>query len=213
MKRSFLKILIALFVTVSVNGALAVGMAFWTGFGDAPRKAKAPPSVIERPIIKREPPKKKKPQKKARTKTVEASAAPLPVLNLPSAVTVPVFEAEDKKTAAVLHPSVQKDKTILSPNAVLTEDMLDESPKPTLRTPFRYPKGAEQEGIEGEVTARLLLDVDGSVLKVKILSAEPPGVFDDAAEEALYTWRFTPATFRGRRLKAWVRQRAVFRLH
>lgn len=213
MKRSFLKISISLFVAISINGSLAVGMAFWTGFGDAPRKAKAPPSVIDRPVIKRTPPKKKKQQKKARTRAVEASAASLPVFNLPSAVTVPVFYAEDKKTAAVLHPSAKTDKTIISPNAVLTEDMLDEAPKPTFRTPLRYPKRAEQEGIEGAVTARLLLDTDGAVLKVKILSSTPPGVFDDAAEEALYTWRFTPATFRGRRLKAWVRQRAVFRLH
>ena len=213
MKRSLLKIAVALFVAISINGALAVAMAFWSGFGDAPQQAKKAPTAIERPVIKRTPPKQKKQQRKTRTRAVETSSAPLPVLNIPSAVTVPIFETEPPRSAEVLHPSVQKDRTVISPNAVLTEDMLDESPKPTVRTPLRYPKDAERDGIEGEVTARLLLDIDGSVLQVKILSAAPPGVFDAAAEEALYTWRFTPATFRGRRLKAWVRQRAVFRLH
>jgi periplasmic protein TonB len=213
MKRALLKGGIALLFTLAVNGMLAVSMAFWAGFGDSPRKP-ARPAAIERPVIQRTPPKKKKKQKQRSVRTVQAAAASaLPVMNIPSAIAAPVFETEQAETASVLHPPKEMKKTVISSDAILTEDMLDESPRPTHRTPLRYPKDAERDGIEGAVEARLLLDVDGSVRQVTILKATPPGVFDAAAKEALMTWRFSPATFQGRRLKAWVRQRLVFRLH
>ncbi len=60
-------------------------------------------------------------------------------------------------------------------------------PKPT------YPRLAQRQGIEGFVTLRLRIDANGAVQDAVVVSAEPPGVFDDAALQTARRYRFTPA--------------------
>jgi TonB family protein len=59
-------------------------------------------------------------------------------------------------------------------------------------TDLVYPATARQQGIEGTVTVRYDVTVDGAVENVAIESATPPGVFDAAALAAVRTWRFNP---------------------
>ena len=212
MARPVLRLAIAVSVAVLINGGLAVGMAFWADLGSPPRRPDPTRRPVEIPFVKTQPPKKKTEAPRRRSAQAQVARANLPALNLPSAITVPVFDPQSMQTPGVVHPTETRRVSALSEDTILTEDMVDEPPRPVARAPLRYPKSAEAGGVEGEVEARLLLSADGSVLQVRILSATPPGVFETAARESLTRWRFSPATFRGQRLKAWVRQRVVFEL-
>lgn len=53
-----------------------------------------------------------------------------------------------------------------------------------------YPHAALLRGIEGRVTIEFGLSADGGVLEPRVVSAEPAGVFDKAAVEAIRTWRY-----------------------
>ncbi|MEP7207405.1 MAG: TonB family protein [Casimicrobiaceae bacterium] len=56
-----------------------------------------------------------------------------------------------------------------------------------------YPRAAIRAGItKGKVLAVLQIDETGNVTNVKITSATPPRMFDDAVLEALKTWKFKP---------------------
>lgn len=213
MARSFLRLLLAFSTAVLITGVLAVGMAFWADLGHPPRRPKPGRKPVEIPFVKPPPPQKKADAPRRRSPQTRSSRAALPALSLPSAISIPVFEPQSLPAPGVVHPTEMRKVSTLSKDTILTEDMVDEPPRPIERAPLRYPKSAEAGGIEGEVEARLLLAADGTVLQVSIVSATPPGVFESAARESLAQWRFVPATFRGQRLKAWARQRVVFRLN
>lgn len=53
-----------------------------------------------------------------------------------------------------------------------------------------YPPQAREQGIEGHVVVRYDVDVDGRVRNVRVVSASPPEVFDEAAVQAVSRWRF-----------------------
>ena len=199
-------------VAVVINGGLALAMTIWADLGHGPRPPRPPREAVEIPRVRTPPKRKKTVKRRTGPRLTEAARPALPALALPSAIRVPVFENGAPQAARVVHPGPETKSLVLAADTILTEDMLDEPPRPLVKAPLRYPRAAESTGVEGEVLARLLLDADGSVRQVRILSARPPGVFERAATESLATWRFTPATFRGQRLKAWVRQRVVFTL-
>lgn len=53
-----------------------------------------------------------------------------------------------------------------------------------------YPPLAREQGVEGYVVVRYDLDVEGRVHNVRVVSASPPDVFDEAAVQAVSRWRF-----------------------
>lgn len=54
----------------------------------------------------------------------------------------------------------------------------------------RYPPQALRRKLEGEVVLELRIEADGRVGSARVLSANPPGLFDDAAVAAASRWRF-----------------------
>lgn len=60
-----------------------------------------------------------------------------------------------------------------------------------------YPEAAKAAGIEGEVTLVYTVTASGAVRDVRVLTSEPPGVFDEAALAAVRTWRYRPLRSRG----------------
>ncbi|MEG3789490.1 energy transducer TonB, partial [Lysobacter sp. CCNWLW3] len=54
----------------------------------------------------------------------------------------------------------------------------------------RYPLSALNRRIEGSVQIAFVIQPDGSVSAVRLLSSTPPGVFDEAALAAVSRWRF-----------------------
>jgi TonB family protein len=62
--------------------------------------------------------------------------------------------------------------------------------------PPAYPPRAMAAGIEGSVELSYRIGADGGVSQVRVLSAQPAGLFEDAAKAALVAWRF-PASAAG----------------
>jgi TonB family protein len=71
-----------------------------------------------------------------------------------------------------------------SPNAELA---------PLQIVPPAYPARAMAAGIEGSVQLSYRIGADGSVSQVRIVHAQPAGLFEDAARAALGAWRFPAA--------------------
>lgn len=55
-----------------------------------------------------------------------------------------------------------------------------------------YPDAARREQIEGYVVLRYDVDAAGLVTDVEVLESSPPEVFDQAAVDAVASWRYTP---------------------
>ncbi len=55
-----------------------------------------------------------------------------------------------------------------------------------------YPAQALEQGIEGAVTVRYDVNVAGEVVAAEVIRSEPAGVFDEAALQAVRSWRFNP---------------------
>ena len=65
--------------------------------------------------------------------------------------------------------------------------------QPVQLTAPDYPRGAERRGIEGNVTVRYSVDADGQVTEAEVIAADPEGVFDRVALQAVRSWTFEPA--------------------
>lgn len=61
-----------------------------------------------------------------------------------------------------------------------------------------YPSAAKAEGIEGTVVVRYGISADGRVVNARVESASPEGLFEEAALDAVRTWRYNPAIRDGR---------------
>jgi protein TonB len=55
-----------------------------------------------------------------------------------------------------------------------------------------FPRQAQRDGISGRVIAHVVVQPNGSVSEVRIISAQPPRVFDREVIRALSQWRFNP---------------------
>lgn len=55
-----------------------------------------------------------------------------------------------------------------------------------------YPVDARRAGIEGEVVVRYDVSLEGMVVNARIKSADPAGIFDQAALAAVSSWRYNP---------------------
>lgn len=60
-----------------------------------------------------------------------------------------------------------------------------------------YPSRALQRGIEGYVLLEFDIDEAGRVINPRILDAEPEGIFERAALNAIERWRFQPKVANG----------------
>ncbi len=71
---------------------------------------------------------------------------------------------------------------------------------PTVRREFKaayrvdpvFPRQAQREGISGRVIAHVVVQPSGVVTEVRIISAQPPRVFDREVIRALSQWKFNP---------------------
>ena len=75
---------------------------------------------------------------------------------------------------------------------------VDARPGILMQVEPEYPEAAARRFLSGRVVARLLIDETGAVEKVAVVSAEPPGYFEAAAEKAFLAARFTPGIKDGR---------------
>jgi len=60
-----------------------------------------------------------------------------------------------------------------------------------------YPEAARDQGIQGAVVVRYDVSAEGRVANAQVVSAEPAGVFEEAALKAVRGWRFRPGRQKG----------------
>lgn len=75
-----------------------------------------------------------------------------------------------------------------------------------------YPKDALADGIEGEVELSFQVNIRGNPKKVRVVRADPTGVFDKAAVKALKQWKFEARTRDGKETRTAETETMVFRL-
>ncbi len=80
---------------------------------------------------------------------------------------------------------------------------LDFTPKilPGSKPELRYPEKAAEQELSGVVVLRLLIDELGMIVDASVVSADPPGVFEEAALESFRDVMFMPGMRNGRAVK------------
>ncbi|MDJ0806016.1 MAG: TonB family protein [Gammaproteobacteria bacterium] len=76
----------------------------------------------------------------------------------------------------------------------------------------QYPFRAQRRGIEGWVKVSLLITAQGTVQDVVVVDAEPEGVFDRAAVQAVSKWKFKPRIQDGKAVSVRAEQTVNFQL-
>lgn len=86
------------------------------------------------------------------------------------------------------------------------------APVPVRRDAPEFPPAVREIGLEGSVEVALTVLADGTVGWVRVLRAEPPGYFEQAAVAGVRAWRFEPARQDGRAIECRLRTRVRFTL-
>ncbi|MBU1397011.1 MAG: TonB family protein [Gammaproteobacteria bacterium] len=73
-----------------------------------------------------------------------------------------------------------------------------------------YPDDADRRRLSGTVRLQLKLEADGRIGAIEVVSATPPGVFDESALKAFGDARFAPAQKNGRPVRALVLIEVVY---
>jgi periplasmic protein TonB len=150
-------------------------------------------------------------RKRQPNKTLSPKAAPAPSLGsaLPGlSFNLPRFEAADLGNVA---------GDLLGSNAaksmVMSEEAVDKKPIARKQAAPPFPDKARQRGIEGYVKLNLFITTDGTVEKVRVLEAEPQGIFEESALVAAQTWEFEPAEYNGAPVTGWFKKTVSFKLN
>jgi len=129
-------------------------------------------------------------------------------------VTAPPVEPESDP-----YPNwVGSDLPVAPPETPGPRDAHDAGVEPPVGLPGRaqpvYPATARIAGIEGRVALRAVISEAGEVVSIEILRAPRPDVgFSAAAIEAVATWKYRPALYRGRPVAVYMTVYVDFRLN
>lgn len=89
---------------------------------------------------------------------------------------------------------------------------LDGPLTPLVRIPPMYPIRAKRLGTEGSVNVQFLVDSEGRVCHVEILSATPEEIFETSVINCVSRWRFKPGTVDGKAVNTWAETTIRFEL-
>lgn len=76
----------------------------------------------------------------------------------------------------------------------------------------QYPRMAKEMGLSGVVYIQALVDTDGSVLKVNVKKSSGVVLLDEAATEAAFKNKYSPAVRQNNPVRSWVVYKVVFEL-
>jgi len=85
--------------------------------------------------------------------------------------------------------------------------------KPIVPTKPRYPEIARRMEQHGTVYVKMLVNLDGSVMRVVVIKSSNFPTLDTAAVEAAWTWKFTPAIQNKKPVRIWVAAPFKFELN
>lgn len=76
-----------------------------------------------------------------------------------------------------------------------------------------YPQSAQARGIEGFVVVEIVISERGMVTEARVVTAEPQGLFDQVAIEAIKKWTFEPGLENGKTVISRIKQKVNFELN
>ena len=142
---------------------------------------------------------------------VAKPVAPTP--SSPSVESPPAVPQPAAPAAAVSAPSAAPAAPAPVPSATLTSSVdltyynardLDVQPHAVRIIRPDYPVAADRQKLSGTLRLQLKLEADGRVSDIEVVSANPPGLFEDSAIKAFRDARFVPAQKNGRPVRALV---------
>jgi protein TonB len=182
--------LVALLHGAAITALLMVKM-------EMPIRHKYPPIIVQQIPDKPPPPQHpvKQPPKERSRETVTTTLPPFPIKNTPPTFFPPPPPPGPPSSigTGTIGP-VAPPPPLPKVEPVRTGPSID--PRSLLQPP--YPPALEREGVEGEVTVRVLIGADGRVRSVEKMSATRDDFFLATERHALRNWRFRPATIDGR---------------
>lgn len=162
------------------------------------QKKEKPPE--QKQVVEQKPPPRRQPN----------GTPPAPLVGLDSSLGgldlgIPGFNADDLG-------NLTGDLLGSASDVVMTDDSVDDPPRPMQQSPMTYPPRAKAKGIEGYVMLSLLISPTGEVERIKVLESQPSGLFEAVAIAGVKSWRFEPATYQGEAVRVWAKQRVRFDL-
>jgi len=117
------------------------------------------------------------------------------------------FGADPQQLSAVQQLAAQPKAAAQSDPAALAASLK------RLRAPAPdYPQSAMAQHITGAVTLEYTVDIHGDTRDIHVVEATPPGVFDQAAINAVKHWRYAPLLVNGAAVEVPVKARLRFEL-
>lgn len=143
---------------------------------------------------------------------VQAAGEPENALDAPPAANRPARAAV--RSSGFTDSRVQPGASMPSMDRYFLPSELDVLPRAVERGPLVYPENAYVWRLSGTVRARVFISERGTVDSVQILEARPhPGIFEEAAVDALRQVRYEPAEIRGLPVKSQRVVEVVFNPH
>ena len=175
----------------------------------APLSADVPPltPAVETPVDSPEDVPLLAPSETAEALPVAEPLAPPPAQAAPAATVAPPAAAASPPAPASSPPA----ESAPMPGVTITSAVdltyysvrdLDVQPRALREILPDYPADADRQHLSGQVRVQLKLEADGRISDMEIVSATPPGVFEDSALKALRKARFAPAQKDGRPVRA-----------
>ena len=103
--------------------------------------------------------------------------------------------------------------TVLEPSVRETSEVATAAPLEIIRyVPPKYPVSARKDSLSGWVDVQFTVKADGSVSNLEVIAAQPSGVFEQPAMEAVRRWRYKPVLRDGQPINQTARVRVRFAL-
>jgi len=103
-------------------------------------------------------------------------------------------------TTATAMPAAQAQEAFSEPPGInIARPLYKQNPPPD------YPQQARRMGYEGLVMLKVLVDVNGRVENLELVSSSGYAVLDKAAVTSVKKWMFEPGTEGGKKKKTWVK--------
>jgi protein TonB len=107
-------------------------------------------------------------------------------------------------------PELQRAK--IRRGALIDIAEVDSEPVPISRPDPEYPTVSRRMRHEGRVVLNLLIDENGRVIDIEVISGVPRTRLDRAASDAARRWTYRPATKDGVAVKVWKTAEFIFKL-
>ncbi len=184
----------------------------------APAIDKMIPRVHITRVKEREPEKRKREVKPPKPPEPEPKAKPrsAPKKKVAHKLTMP-FEINPRLPSGPSTldlPPMETGRALPAGNTpeIFSEGKLDAPLTVLVRIPPTYPLRARRSGIEGSVKVSFVVNKSGNVKDVKIIEADPDGVFEKSVRQCVSGWRFEPGTIEGVPVKTRVSTTIQFEL-